>query len=65
LKEKEEKLAKVTEYEIRELLEWGYDRKEIFEDEIIMKYREIANELNIYDDNKKEVKEKLDEYIEV
>jgi hypothetical protein len=65
LKEKEEKLIKVTEYEIRELLEWGYDRKEIFEDEIIMKYREIDNELNIYDDNKEEVKEKLNKYIEV
>jgi hypothetical protein len=64
LKEKEEKLIRVTEYEIRELLEWGYDRKEIFE-EIIMKYREIDNELNIYDDNKEEVKEKLNEYIEI
>jgi hypothetical protein len=65
LKEKEEKLIRVTEYEIRELLEWEYDKKEIFEKEIIMKYREIDNELNIYDDNKEEVKEKLNEYIEI
>jgi hypothetical protein len=63
LKEKEEKLAKVTEYEIRELLKWGYDREEIFEEDIIKEYRRLDTEINIYDNNEKEVKERLDNYI--
>jgi hypothetical protein len=62
LEEKEEKLAKVTEYEIRELLKWGYDREEIFED-IIKEYRRLDTEINIYDNNEEEVKERLDNYI--
>jgi hypothetical protein len=63
LKEREEKLTKVTEYEIRELLKWGYDREEIFEEDIIKEYRRLDTEINIYDDNVKEVKERLDNYI--
>jgi hypothetical protein len=65
LKEKEEKLAKVTEYKIRELLKWGYDREEIFEEDIIKEYKRLEVEINIYDDNEEEVKEKLNEYIEI
>jgi hypothetical protein len=65
LKEREEKLTKVTEYEIRELLKWGYDREEIFEEDIIKEYRRLDTEINIYDDNKEKVKEKLDKYIEI
>jgi hypothetical protein len=64
LKEKEDKLARATEYEIRELLEWGYDREEILNDEIIMRYRELDRELDV-DVNKEKVKEELDEYIEL
>jgi hypothetical protein len=65
LKEKEEKLTKVTEYEIRELLKWGYDREEIFEEDIIKEYRRLDTEINIYDDNVEEVKERLDNYIRI
>jgi hypothetical protein len=65
LKEKEEKLAKVTEYEIKELLKWGYDREEIFEEDIIKEYRRLDTEINIYDDNEEEVKERLDNYIRI
>jgi hypothetical protein len=65
LKKREEKLTKVTEYGIKELLEWGYSGKEIFEEDIIKEYRKLDTELNIYDDNEEEVKEKLDEYIRV
>jgi hypothetical protein len=63
LKEKEKKLAKVTEYEIRELLKWGYNEEEIFEEDIIKEYRRLDTEINIYDDNEEEVKERLDNYI--
>jgi hypothetical protein len=64
LKEKEDKLAKASEYEIRELLRLGYSKEEILEDEIIMKYRELDRELDA-DENEEKVKEKLDEYIEI
>ncbi|RGB22898.1 hypothetical protein C1646_677511 [Rhizophagus diaphanus] len=63
LKEKDEVLGTVTEIEIRKLLEWGYNSRVILNNKIIFQYRKLKMELDPYEEDDKEVKEKLRDYI--
>ncbi|RGB29559.1 hypothetical protein C1646_766446 [Rhizophagus diaphanus] len=63
LKERDEVLGEVTETEIRKLLEWEYNSNVILKNKIIFQYRKLKIELDPYDENDKEIKEKLNKYI--
>ncbi|RGB35231.1 hypothetical protein C1646_759623 [Rhizophagus diaphanus] len=53
----------VTEIEIHKLLEWGYNSRAILSNRIIFQYRKLKMELDPYEEDDKEVKEKLRDYI--
>ncbi|RGB30020.1 hypothetical protein C1646_672001 [Rhizophagus diaphanus] len=63
LKKRDEVLGTVTEIEIRKLLEWEYNSRVILNNKIIFQYRKLKIELNPYEKDDKEVKEKLRDYI--
>ncbi|RGB23356.1 hypothetical protein C1646_677173 [Rhizophagus diaphanus] len=63
LKERDEVLKTVTKIEIRKLLEWKYNSRTILNNKIIFQYRKLKIELDPYEEDDKEVKEKLRDYI--
>ncbi|GBB89255.1 hypothetical protein RclHR1_15940004 [Rhizophagus clarus] len=62
-KEIKESLGIATLEEVRKLIEWGYARSEISDNEIIFELRKLQIELNLYDDDDDEVKERLSTYV--
>ncbi|GBB94935.1 hypothetical protein RclHR1_24450001 [Rhizophagus clarus] len=62
-KEIRESLGIATLEEVRKLIEWGYTRSEIIENEIIIELRKLQMELNLYDDDEDEVRERLNDYV--
>ncbi|RGB27667.1 hypothetical protein C1646_768832 [Rhizophagus diaphanus] len=63
LKERDKVLGTVIEIEIRKLLEWGYNSRAILDNKIISQYSKLKIELDPYEEDDKEVKEKLRDYI--
>ncbi|RGB32595.1 hypothetical protein C1646_762702 [Rhizophagus diaphanus] len=63
LKERNEVLGTVTEIKIHKLLEWEYNSRAILNNRIILQYRKLKIELDSYEKDDKEVKEKLRDYI--
>ncbi|RGB33113.1 hypothetical protein C1646_762126, partial [Rhizophagus diaphanus] len=63
LKERNEVLGIATEIEIHKLLEWEYNKNAILKNKIILQYKKLKIELDLFEEDDKEVREKLNEYI--
>ncbi|RGB23138.1 hypothetical protein C1646_774954 [Rhizophagus diaphanus] len=63
LKERDEVLGIATEIEIHKLLEWEYNKNVILKNKIIFQYRKLKIKLDPFEEDDKEVREKLNKYI--